>query len=104
LLVSCPESATLVDGFLPLDVSHNPQNRGEKEQHRQRCYHGPYDPAGPPLLPDILALNVFLGNLADGRCQRGDLVPEPGITQGQARIAVGPGHIEVFGLGWEDTA
>ncbi len=94
---------TIMDGCLALGVGHDRQHRGEQHQQRQRCYHGPYDTAGPPLLPDVLAFNVFLGNLLDGRRQRGDLVPESGVTQSQTRIAAGPGHIEILGLGWEDA-
>ena len=95
---------TFMYGFPALDISHDRQYRYEQEQHRQRCYHSPDDPAGPPLLPDIFAFNIFLGNLTNGCGQRRDLVPESSIAQGQARIAASPGHIEILGLGRENTA
>ena len=94
----------LVYGFLALEVGHDCQDGGEQDQHGQRGYHGPDKAAGPPLLADILAFDFFLGNLTDGRRQCGDLVPEPGIAQGQARVTAGPAHVDVLGLGREYTA
>ena len=93
-----------MDRLQAFEVERDRQDRGEQHQHRQRSYHSPDYAMGSPLLPDILAFNFFLGQLADGRRQRGDLIPEPGVAQGQAPIAAGPGHIEIVGLGWEDTA
>ena len=96
----------LLDSGLTLAVEQDRQRRGEQNQHRQCRYHGPDNTTSPPLLPDILAFDFLFGDLADGRCQRGDLVPESGVAQGKTRDLPrpGPSHIEILGLGGESTA
>src|ERR1700750_770669 len=93
----------LTDGFPALEVGYDRQCRGKQHQNRQRCYHAPDNAASPPLLTDILAFDFVLGDLADGRRERGALVPEPGVAQGQARVTAGPAHIEIYGLSRENT-
>ena len=94
----------LMLGLRALEVGYDRQHRSEQNQHRQCRYHSPDNSAGPPLLPNILAFDFIFRNLADGRYQRRNLVPEPGIVQGKTRISPSPGHIEILGLGRENTA